>query len=100
MSAIPESIDAYLERLVPERPEPARAMERRAERTGFPIIGPACGHLCYQLGRVLEDADDPDTAGVRELTRALTTDRGWITTVFPGRDGMLVAYRAHGGGLR
>jgi caffeoyl-CoA O-methyltransferase len=47
-----ESIDAYLTGLVPEREPELRRMEEHAERIGFPIIGPACGHLCYQIARM------------------------------------------------
>ncbi len=45
-------------------------------------------------GEVFEkDGDDPDTSGVRELTRILTTDPDWVSSIIPIRDGMLVAYR-------
>ena len=45
-------------------------------------------------GRVFESKDnDPSTGGVRELTRLLTTDSNWISTIIPIRDGMLIAYR-------
>jgi predicted O-methyltransferase YrrM len=45
-------------------------------------------------GRVL-DADDhsPDTEGVREFTRRITTDPAWIVSVVPIRDGVMVAYK-------
>jgi predicted O-methyltransferase YrrM len=42
----------YLGALVPERQPEMRAMEERARETGFPIIGPVCGHFCYQLARI------------------------------------------------
>jgi caffeoyl-CoA O-methyltransferase len=46
-------------------------------------------------GRVFEtDGNDPNTAGVRELTRLITTDPAWISSIIPIRDGMLVAYRS------
>jgi caffeoyl-CoA O-methyltransferase len=203
-------INTYLDRLVPERPEELRLMEAYAERTNFPIIGPVCGHLCYQIARmvgarsvfemgsgygystawfaravmengggkvhhvvwdeklstdarrhleklgyssfmeyhvaeaietlshtpgpfdlIFNDIDkecypeslpmireklrpggvlivdnllwhgqvldgggsDPSTEGVRELTRLLTTDPNWISSLVPIRDGMLIAYR-------
>lgn len=203
-------INDYLIRLVPERPDEMKAMEEYANQTGFPIIGPVCGQLCYQIarmvgakhvfemgsgygystawfakavmengggkvhhvvwdeklsnearqhldrlgystfmeyhvgeaietlshipgpfdlifndinkecypeslamihekirpggvlivdnllwgGRVFEsNGDDPDTSGVRELTRILTTDPDWISTLIPIRDGMLVSFR-------
>jgi caffeoyl-CoA O-methyltransferase len=204
-------INAYLEGLVPERPAEMQAMEAYAERTNFPIIGPVCGYLCYQIARMVKahsvfemgsgygystawfaravmengggkvhhvvwdqdlskrarqhleklsysnlveyhvaeaietlqqmpgqfdlifndidkecypeslpmireklrlggvlivdnllwhgqvlDVNDKDTSteGVRQLTRLLTTDPGWISTLIPIRDGMLVAFRS------
>jgi predicted O-methyltransferase YrrM len=42
-------IQAYLERLVPARPAELAAMEEYARRKNFPIIGPVCGFLCYQV---------------------------------------------------
>jgi predicted O-methyltransferase YrrM len=203
-------INAYLEMLVPDRPAEMQIMEAYAARTNFPIIGPVCGYLCYQIARMVKarsvfemgsgygystawfaravmengggkvqhvvwdedlskrarqhlenlgysslveyhiaeaietlqqmpgqfdlifndidkecypeslpmireklrpggalivdnllwhgqvlDANDndPTTKGVRELTRLLTTDPSWISTLIPIRDGMLVAYR-------
>jgi len=45
-------------------------------------------------GQVLDGNDtDPDTSGVRELTRILTTDSDWVSSIIPIRDGMLLAYR-------
>ena len=203
-------INDYLEQLVPERPDEMKAMEDYARQVNFPIIGPVCGHLCYQLARMVgahtvfemgsgygystawfaravmengggkvhhvvwdeklstearqhldklgyssfidyhvaeaietlsqtagpfdvifndidkncypeslpmireklrtggllivdnllwhgqvfeKDGDDPDTRGVRELTRLLTTDPDWISSIIPIRDGMLLAFR-------
>jgi caffeoyl-CoA O-methyltransferase len=203
-------INDYLEKFVPERADEMRAMEEYASQTHFPIIGPVCGYLCYQIarlvnahsvfemgsgygystawfaravmengggrvhhvvwdeklsgdahkhlqrlgyasfieyhvaeaietlsqtpgpfdlifndidkecypdslpmiraklrpggvlivdnllwgGRVLDKHEnDPDTAGVRELTRLLTSNPDWISSIIPIRDGMLVAYR-------
>jgi caffeoyl-CoA O-methyltransferase len=203
-------INNYLTTLVPDRPAEMQAMEVYAEKTGFPIIGPVCGYLCYQITRMVKAHSvyemgsgygystawfaravkensggkvyhvvwdealsrrarqhldnlgystlmeyrvgeaiemlyqtpgqfdlifndiskecypeslpiiyekirpggvlivdnllwggrvfDPnersaDTEGVRALTHTLTTDPGWITSVIPIRDGMLVAYR-------
>jgi predicted O-methyltransferase YrrM len=41
------------------------------------------------------DAGDhsPDTEGVREFTRRITTDPGWIASLVPIRDGLIVAYK-------
>ena len=43
----------YLDALVPPRPPELKAMEEEAARTRFPIVGPAAGHLCYLLTRML-----------------------------------------------
>jgi predicted O-methyltransferase YrrM len=43
---------SYLESLVPERETEIQAMEARARKHGFPIIGPAAGHFCYQMARM------------------------------------------------
>lgn len=45
-------------------------------------------------GRIfsLDDAS-PDTEGIRQLTRELTGDSDWITTLVPIRDGLMVAYK-------
>ncbi len=45
-------------------------------------------------GRVLDSTDQTaDTAGVRELTRLITTDPAWIASIVPIRDGILIAQR-------
>jgi caffeoyl-CoA O-methyltransferase len=43
----------YLDSLVPPRHPVLAEMEAEAARTGFPIIGPATGHLCYLLARAI-----------------------------------------------
>jgi caffeoyl-CoA O-methyltransferase len=207
-------VQAYLDSLVPEREGELQAMEAYAKETGFPIIGPASGYLCYQIARMIGarevfelgsgygystawfaravkengggtvhhvvwdenlserarghlgalgfeglirytvgeatqalretagpfdlifndidkagypaalpvireklrpggvlivdnmlwhgrifDAKDtsPETEGVRELTRLLTQDPGWMTTLVPIRDGLMVAYKKQEG---
>lgn len=47
------AVQAYLERLVPERTGEMAAMEAEAKRSGFPIIGPAAGHFCYVVARLM-----------------------------------------------
>jgi len=47
-------INDYLNTLVPERTAEMQAMEAYAEKTGFPIIGPVCGYLCYQITRMVK----------------------------------------------
>ena len=45
-------------------------------------------------GRVFDVADQPPgVQGVRELTRRLKDDLGWIVSLVPIRDGLLVAYK-------
>lgn len=46
-------VQRHLAALVPEREEEMRAMEVHAERTSFPIVGPAAGQLCYQITRMI-----------------------------------------------
>jgi caffeoyl-CoA O-methyltransferase len=46
-------INDYLHELVPARPAEMQAMEAYAEKTHFPIIGPVCGYLCYQVARMV-----------------------------------------------
>lgn len=50
---ISPAVAAYLESLVPPRAPELQAMEAEAARTRFPIIGPAAGHLCYLLARLV-----------------------------------------------
>jgi len=45
-------VQRHIVSLVPEREPEMRAMEAEAEATGFPIIGPAAGQVCYQLARL------------------------------------------------
>ncbi|MGB5835120.1 MAG: O-methyltransferase [Thiohalocapsa sp.] len=52
-SAIPALLQSYLDELVPDRPRELRAMEAMAEADGFPIIGPACGQVCYLIARMI-----------------------------------------------
>jgi predicted O-methyltransferase YrrM len=46
-------VQAHLEALVPARPPELAAMEAHAAQEGFPIIGPVCGQLCYQVARLI-----------------------------------------------
>jgi caffeoyl-CoA O-methyltransferase len=45
-------LSRYLDGLVPPRPPELVAMEAEAERTNFPIIGPAAGYFCYLVTRL------------------------------------------------
>jgi caffeoyl-CoA O-methyltransferase len=52
MKLIASQVAAYLDVLVPRRPPRLAELEAEAQRTDFPIIGPATGHLCYLLTRL------------------------------------------------
>jgi predicted O-methyltransferase YrrM len=52
MTLIDPQVAAYLDQLVPPRDPLTEALEDDAATTRFPIIGPACGHLCYLLTRL------------------------------------------------
>jgi len=48
----------------------------------------------FWQGRIFDDADrSATTQGVRDLTRMISSDPGWISSIVPIRDGLLVAYR-------
>jgi caffeoyl-CoA O-methyltransferase len=53
MNFLTPEIAAYLDGLVPARPDELRDMERIAESTKFPIIGPVSGQLCYLVARLI-----------------------------------------------
>ena len=45
-------------------------------------------------GRIFDESDQTaDTQGIREFTRLITTDPGWIASIVPIRDGLLLAYK-------
>ena len=46
-------LSQYIDSLIPERPAELQAMEAWAKQHEFPIIGPACGYLCYQVARMI-----------------------------------------------
>jgi caffeoyl-CoA O-methyltransferase len=52
MNLVAPRVAAYLDALVPPRPARLTELEAAARRTGFPIIGPATGQLCYLLARL------------------------------------------------
>ncbi|MGH7702961.1 MAG: O-methyltransferase [Gemmatimonadales bacterium] len=51
--AVAPRVASHLEALVPPRPRELQAMEDQAEKSGFPIIGPVAGQLCYLMARLL-----------------------------------------------
>jgi predicted O-methyltransferase YrrM len=54
---MPDVIDRqladYLDSLVPPRHPELVAMEAYAAEHDFPIVGPACAHVCYQIARMI-----------------------------------------------
>ena len=65
------------------------AITAKLRRGGLLLVDNLLWH-----GRVLDpEEQDADTRGVRELTRLIATDAGWISSVVPIRDGILVARR-------
>lgn len=50
---ISPQVAQYLDTLVPAREAEMMAMEEIAAKTKFPIIGPASGHLCYLVARMI-----------------------------------------------
>ena len=53
MKILSDEVSDYLNNLVPPRPKQLEEMEAYAEEQGFPIIGPACGQVCYQIARMI-----------------------------------------------
>ncbi len=88
-----------------ETPGPYDLIFNDIEKAGYPAALPVIrerlrpgGVLIvdnlFWHGRVLDPEDrSEDTAGVREFTRLITTDPGWIATLVPIRDGLLLASR-------
>lgn len=52
MEILSPQLSAYLENLLGPRPAELQKMEAYAAEHDFPIIGPACGQLCYQVARM------------------------------------------------
>jgi len=50
---LPEKLGRYLDGLVAPRAGELAVMEKYGLRSGFPIIGPACGHFCYLTARMI-----------------------------------------------
>ena len=50
---ISSQVRDYIDSLVPTRPPEMQAMEAYARERGFPIVGPAAGHFCYQVARMI-----------------------------------------------
>ncbi|MDR7481585.1 MAG: O-methyltransferase [Armatimonadota bacterium] len=50
---LPPHLHQYLDGLVPPRPPEMEAMEAWAREHHFPIVGPAAGHFCYLVARLI-----------------------------------------------
>lgn len=48
-----QATQEYLTSLVPARDTEMQNMEAYAAKNDFPIIGPVCGYICYQLARMI-----------------------------------------------
>ena len=46
-------IQDFLSGLIPPREAEMQSMEAYAQKTNFPIIGPAAGYMCYQIARLI-----------------------------------------------
>ncbi len=70
-------------------PASIAVIKKKLRKGGTLIIDNMLWH-----GAIFDANDkDKDTEGIREVTRMLTTDPEFITTLVPIRDGMIVAHR-------
>jgi len=70
-------------------PESVRVVEKRLRAGGVLIID----NMLWS-GRIFDDNDrSENTEAILETTRMLTTSSGWITTLAPIRDGLIIAYK-------
>ena len=70
-------------------PESLDVVEDKLRAGGVLVIDNMLWH-----GRIFDGGNQtPNTAGVRDFTRRITTSDRWITTLVPIRDGLIVAYR-------
>lgn len=53
MEIVNSGINQYVDDLLPDRPQVFREMEARAQREGFPIVGPQVGTLLELLARAI-----------------------------------------------
>ncbi len=74
----------YLDALVPQRPPEMQAMEAEAERTDFPIIGPASGYFCYLLARLA------DARSVFELGSGFGYSTAWFARAVAENGGGII----------
>lgn len=81
MELIANPVAALLDGLVPERPLTMRNMEQRARDDGFPIIGPAAGHFCYLVARMI------GARSVFELGSGFGYSTAWFARAVVGNGG-------------
>jgi predicted O-methyltransferase YrrM len=73
----------------PGYPDSLEVIEKKLRPGGVLIVDNLLWH-----GQVLDPSNrEPSTEGIREFTRRITTSPGWITSIVPIRDGLMVAYR-------
>jgi caffeoyl-CoA O-methyltransferase len=76
-------------------------IDKQAYPESLPVIADKLGpggvlivDNMFWNSRVFDATDRSETTeGVRKLTRMITQDPGWISSIVPIRDGLLVAYR-------
>jgi len=70
-------------------PKALPVIKEKLQPTGVLIIDNMLWH-----GRIFDYEDkSPSTEGVREFTRLITSDPDWIVSLFPMRDGVILAYK-------
>jgi len=91
-----------------ETPGPFDLIFNDIDKTGYPSSLPVIaeklrpgGVLIVDnmiwSGRIFDESDQTaDTQGIREFTRLVTTDPGWVASIVPIRDGLLLAYKREG----
>ncbi len=73
----------------PAYPQALPVIKRHLRRGGLMLVD-----NIFWSGRVWdEQADDPATRGVRELTRLVFADPDFVASIIPVRDGVLAAWR-------
>lgn len=86
-------IARYLDSLVPPRAPELEAMEAEAVRTGFPIVGPAAGHFCYLIARLIQ------ARAVFELGSGFGYSTAWFARAVRENGGGVVHHSVWDAGL-
>jgi caffeoyl-CoA O-methyltransferase len=88
-----------------ETPGPFDLIFNDIDKHGYPASLPVIAEKLRPGGALIIDnmlwhggifdpnEQSPDAQGVREFTRLITTDPGWIASLVPIRDGLIVAYK-------